>query len=565
MRPSSSFRDPRSIAARVVGVLGVADLVMSGLAPHLAPAVFLPLAWLGGGLAALTCGCSLLVLAAGLRRGLRSAWLLSIVALAQAVLASPANHDTLALLPIIPLALLLAQLNHFAVRPRRPWRGSIAVLAGSMATWALGETIHHGHVRSALAHVARAEESSPHPRTAHALLVHAPQLWPWLPLTGVASLLLLWGLYGLTVPSFVAPDVARQVRERARRLFEQQGSNPLGYFAATGDKCLWEAPGGGGVVAYRVFGTTALVAGDPLAAPADLPGVVAAFVSYCRDRGWTPAFYQVLPGTLPVYRALGFRALAIGREAVIDLPAFTLQGKRIANVRHSVTHAERAGLSVKLYRADEIDARTRAELLDISREWLATKAGGEMGFTMGQLGPDGSPMPGARVAIAYDRDNRPQAFITLNPAGSGRGWTLDLMRRRRTAESGTMDLLIARTAEALRDEGFAIFSLSLVPMASAEDDDEDAPTLARRVRATLFHRMDGLYNYRSLFNYKKKFGVRWETRYLVYAGNMALPAAIYATARAHMPAHLVTFPTLRVRGGSGRAAREPLPVERSVA
>ncbi len=128
-----------------------------------------------------------------------------------------------------------------------------------------------------------------------------------------------------------------------------------------------------------------------------------------------------------------------------------------------------------------------------------------------------------------------------------------------------MDLLIARTAEALRDEGFAIFSLSLVPMASAEDDDEDAPTLARRVRATLFHRVNGLYNYRSLFNYKKKFGVRWETRYLVYAGNMALPAAIYATARAHMPARLVTFPTLRVRGGSGRAAREPLPVERSVA
>jgi lysylphosphatidylglycerol synthetase-like protein (DUF2156 family) len=47
--------------------------------------------------------------------------------------------------------------------------------------------------------------------------------------------------------------------------------------------------------------------------------------------------------------------------------------------------------------------------------------------------------------------------------------------------------------------------------------------------------MDGAYNYRSLFNYKKKFAVRWETRYLVYAGDAALPGALCAVARAHLP------------------------------
>jgi phosphatidylglycerol lysyltransferase len=139
------------------------------------------------------------------------------------------------------------------------------------------------------------------------------------------------------------------------------------------------------------------------------------------------------------------------------------------------------------------------------------------------------------------------------------------MRRRRNAEGGTMDLLIARTAEALRDEGWAYFSLSLVPMASGEDDDEDAPTVARCARATLYHKMDGLYNYRSLFNYKKKFGVRWETRYLVYAGNLALPSAIYATARAHMPAGVLTFPNLSARGDRNRASPEPRPAKRGIA
>jgi hypothetical protein len=59
--------------------------------------------------------------------------------------------------------------------------------------------------------------------------------------------------------------------------------------------------------------------------------------------------------------------------------------------------------------------------------------------------------------------------------------------------------------------------------------------------------------------------VRWETRYLVYAGNMALLPAIYATARAHLPSHLITLPLPRWGARSGRARREPVQAERGVA
>src|SRR5205085_1131548 len=138
--------------------------------------------------------------------------------------------------------------------------------------------------------------------------------------------------------------------------------------------------------------------------------------------------------------------------------------------------------------------------------------------------------------VAYGPRGQAQAFITVVPAGRGRGWMLDLMRRRRAAESGTMDLLIARTAEVLRDEGYATLSLSLAPLASGEDAaEEDAPAPARLGRRLLYEKMGGAYSYRSLFNFKKKFGVRWETRFLVYAGDAALPAALYAVVRAHLP------------------------------
>jgi phosphatidylglycerol lysyltransferase len=378
--------------------------------------------------------------------------------------------------------------------------------------------------------------------------------WPVLLQAGAGGLLLR-----RSRPRLSKPDVPQQgadadgIRALARHLFDEYGTNGVGYFALTEDKALWADPQGRGAVAFQLVGATALVVGDPLARPADLPDVLGRFLTHCRARGWRPAFYQTLGTTLATYRAHGFHAFAIGREALIDLPTFTLRGKAIANVRHSVTHAERAGLTVRLYEAAELDGVTRAALSAISAEWLAAKRGAEMGFTMGRLSPEGWPSPRARVAMAYGAHGAAQAFLTVVPAGGARGWTLDLMRRRLEAVSGTMDLLIARTAEALRDEGFATLSLSLAPLASSPGDDEDAPALARRARTLLYERMHGTYNYRSLFNYKKKFNVRWETRYLVYAGATRLPAALYATARAHLPRTLL--PPARRCGSGGAAAR----------
>lgn len=430
-----------------------------------------------------------------------------------------------------------------------PLRSSAAVVGGLVLCSVAGAVIHgphgsHGH-QIALIHVVRADDADEGAVVTHHKLVSHPHPMPGptLPLVGVGAVLALVGAGGLTKtrrPRTGGCD--ETTRARAARLFAAHGANGVGYFATTGDKTLWTDPRGRGVVAFRLVGATALVVGDPLVAPTDLANVLERFLAHCYAQGWTPAFYQTSGATLNQYHHRGLRALAIGLEAVIDLPSFTLSGKRIANVRHSVTHAERAGLSVCLYDTGPLDAAVCADLLAISREWLAAKGGGDMGFSMGRLQNDGRPLHGARVAVAYDADGRAQALVSIVPAGGGRGWTLDLMRRRRSAVSGAMDLLIARTAEALRDEGYAIFSLSLAPLASTDADDEDAPLLARRARSLLYEKMGGAYSYRSLFNYKKKFNVRWETRYLVYTADTALLAAMYATARVHLPARLITLP-----------------------
>jgi lysylphosphatidylglycerol synthetase-like protein (DUF2156 family) len=73
----------------------------------------------------------------------------------------------------------------------------------------------------------------------------------------------------------------------------------------------------------------------------------------------------------------------------------------MANVRHSVTHAERAGLRVHVCRLADAGEELRTQLAAISRAWLSGKMSAEMAFSMGTFGefgwlPHGHSVP-ARV------------------------------------------------------------------------------------------------------------------------------------------------------------------------
>jgi lysylphosphatidylglycerol synthetase-like protein (DUF2156 family) len=358
---------PRALSAAAIGALGLIDLTVGRVVPRAAPIIFWPLTALRGTLAALACGLTLLLLARGLARGLRAAWALTLVLLLLAALAAPIDHDDWAMLALLPAAALWLHRRDFTVPARALRRGYAGLLAG-LALLSAASTVLHGlpagHRHGlALAHVAHAAALHGHRRRLRAVPAAWGGNWAVLLIPGATALLLL-GLRSLTLPGRPRRTGDEEAaRDLACRLFDAHGANGVGYFAsyatAGGATHVWADPRGHGVVAYRVVGSTALVVGDPLAAPADLPAVLDGFLAHCYTCGWTPAFYQTLGATLPHYRARGLRALAIGREALIDLPGFTLSGKRIANVRHSVTHAERAGLRVQLYAAGELAVATR--------------------------------------------------------------------------------------------------------------------------------------------------------------------------------------------------------------
>ncbi len=356
-------------------------------------------------------------------------------------------------------------------------------------------------------------------------------------------------LYALVVALRPALARARQRGERVRvtRLLERYGRTALSPFALTDDKAYCWSPDGQGVVAYATAGGVAVACGEPLGPPEDRVDAVRHFRDTCRGRGLTPAVYQAGADLVPPGRDLGFSALKIGEEAILDLADFSTQGKRRANVRHSATRAERDGLAVRFFDDGVDDPAILDQLVAISLAWQRERRLKELGFSM--HGFSIARVGSQPVAAAMDGAGRVHAFITLLPTYADGGVTLDLMRRAPEAAPGAMELLLARSAEHLREEGYTYFSLGLAPLAQVGGAEHG---LAGKGLDYLFRNLDGVYRYQSLHRFKDKFAPRWEDRYLLYPGPLALPSVLVALARVHVGGSRRAHPA--ERDDSGRAA-----------
>nr|WP_284290337.1 phosphatidylglycerol lysyltransferase domain-containing protein [Angustibacter aerolatus] len=224
---------------------------------------------------------------------------------------------------------------------------------------------------------------------------------------------------------------------RVRVLLDRHGDrDSLGYFALRRDKTVLTSPSGKAAVAYRVVGGVSLAAGDPLGDPEAWPGAIAAWLAEAQRYAWTPGVLGASQEGATAYVRAGLDALEIGDEAVLDLTTFSLQGREMRVVRQAVARAVRAGYAATACRQRDLDEAGIAEAtaaVDAFRDGEV-----ERGFSMalGRVGDAADP--DVVVVRARDGEGRLVAVLTLVPWGSD-GLSLDVMRRARDSENGTME------------------------------------------------------------------------------------------------------------------------------
>lgn len=343
----------------------------------------------------------------------------------------------------------------------------------------------------------------------------------------VGAVTLLYALWMLLRPVIFREGATEADRRRAKAIVEQYGHSSLARFTLLDDKSYYFSPSERTVIAYVPKGRGVIALGDPIGPIEDRSETILGFQQFCDRNDWQPAFYQTLPNELDVYRNLGFKALKIGEEAVVNLDTFTLQGKPGRKLRSVINTLTKQGYGIVFY-PPPISASLLLELRAISDQWLGKTAGAEKKFSLGWF--DDDYLRGCEIAVVQDKAGNPIAFANIVPEYQLSEATIDLMRHQEDIAPGTMDFLFISLFQHFKERGYKGFNLGLAALAGVGETSES--TRVEKGIRYLYDHLNQFYNFQGLRAYKDKFHPQWEPRYLMYPQAAALPNVAIALVRA---------------------------------
>ena len=300
----------------------------------------------------------------------------------------------------------------------------------------------------------------------------------------------------------------------------------------------------GGIVAYQRRAGVALALADPMGPPASRAASVDEFIRMAEHAGLVPCFFSADDSTRAAVPAT-WRSLVVADDTIVDLPGLQFTGKQWNSVRSSLNRAGREEMTFRMTRLTDEPWGVQQQLRAISEMWVGDKGLPEMGFTLGTLVE--AEDPEVRLALAVSPEGNIDGFLSWLPvyggAGTVRGWTLDLMRRREGGFAPVMEFLIGSSAKLFSEEGAQVMSLSGAPLAHEYPPDAGLiATLSDKLATAL----EPVYGFQSLHRFKQKFHPRYETLYLLYRDESDLTRIGGALTRAFLP-----DATLRQFAGAG--------------
>lgn len=328
-------------------------------------------------------------------------------------------------------------------------------------------------------------------------------------------------------PVLVREPASENERMQATEIVTKYGHTALARATLFDDKSYFFASPET-MIAYASSGRGAIVLGDPIGPAAEIPEAISAFKKFCARNDWLPAYASVLPDHLEAYRDAGYETLCIGYEAIVDLSQFTLEGSQNKGLRYEVNHMQKLGYHAEI-QPPPLNDDLMWQLRLISDAWLTMRHGGEMHFSDGWF--DDAYLRNGSAAVVHTPEGTPIAFANLVPEYQKNELTIDLMRRYRQVEHGTMEYLFSSMLQWAKDQGVATFSLGLSAIVGVGEKPED-PRVEQALH-TISEYVSRFYNFKGLHEFKEKFHPNWEPRYLVYPGAASLPLVLSTLLKVH--------------------------------
>ena len=289
----------------------------------------------------------------------------------------------------------------------------------------------------------------------------------------------------------------------------------------------------GCIVPFQRRAGTAIALADPLGPAEGRPAAALEYIAAAELAGLIPCFFSAGADTAAAVPG-AWLSLVVADDTLVDLTGLEFKGKRWQHVRSALNKAERDGVRFRLTRWADESWGVQQQLRGISEMWVGDKGLPEMGFTLGTLDEAADPEVRLALAVAAngDVDGFLSWLPVYAAGGTVTGWTLDLMRRRQGGFGSVMEFLIGSSARDFSAEGAQVVSLSGAPL--AHENPPDAGVIAD-LTAKLADLIEPVYGFKSLHRFKQKFNPRFEQIYLLYRDEGDLTRISAGLVRAFLP------------------------------
>lgn len=314
--------------------------------------------------------------------------------------------------------------------------------------------------------------------------------------------------------ALVMPKSSRAAPEDLQRVFalvDRTKNDALAPFVMHSAKSYFFNADGTAALGYRARLGIAAVAGDPVGDADDFAGLIEEFIAFTHENGWRVAVLAAGESCAPLWERHRLRAIPIGRDVVIDVPTFTLQGRTFRNLRQAVKRTHNVGVTTEILPEVQLDKELRAELMAI----VDAANGGHQnrGFSMILDHLLDGRHPGILIALARNAAGDPVAFHRYATADGGRMLTLDVPWRAANAPNGVDERLSVDMVTYGQEHGARTLSLAFAAFPEIFEDSDRRFLLQAAYRA--IHLLDPLIAVESLYRFVRKFRALGGQRYAV--------------------------------------------------
>ncbi|WGQ09386.1 bifunctional lysylphosphatidylglycerol flippase/synthetase MprF [Pedobacter gandavensis] len=316
-------------------------------------------------------------------------------------------------------------------------------------------------------------------------------------------------IYTLIRPYISSDETEEAEFERANQLLEKYGNSGIDYFKTYQDKLIYFSESMEGFVAYRIAGNFAVVLECPVTAIENRRTFIKDFDRYCFENGMKSLYYRVPEESLEDFLDLGKKRLFLGQEGLVDLTSFSLEGGSKKSIRNALKKVSDQGYHTKIYEPPIKDGLLQ-KIKSVSDGWLEDMDREELVFSQGMF--NWEELKEQTIITVENAEEKIVAFMNVIPDYAPGEGTYDLIRKTSDAPNGIIDFIMVALFEHLKAKGCTKVNLGFAPMSGLIDPHN----FPERSMKFAYEKIRSFSHYKGLRASKEKFAPEWQNRYLIY-------------------------------------------------